>query len=270
MELERSYDSLKEQGLGVVAISYDSVEILQDFSQRKGPFRYTLLADPESKVIESFGLRNPYTKAGTILHGVAFPGTYIVDENGVVQQKFFNNSYRQRLTTETVLLKSFGAGEGGQRVEADIKRQFQVTAYPSQDEIRPGNRILLMAEFDLYDKVHLYAPGSSYRAVDIQIADHPAIKAGALDLPEPEMIYLDVIDETVPVYYGKVRIDKEITLSPNFKGDSIDLTATLRYQTCDDELCFPPAELPLSFKLAVIPLDTTRASDEVKHPGGFR
>ncbi len=270
MELERTYDSFTDQGLGVVAISYDSIEILQDFTRRKGPFRYTLLADPKSEVIEAFGLLNPNTKPGTMLHGMAFPGSYLVDAEGIVKEKFFDQSHRQRITADTVLLKVFGVGDGGQRVEADVTRQFKLTAYPSQDEIRPGNRIVLIADFDLYDKVHLYAPGSSYRAVDLKIAEHPALRTGALELPEPEMIHLDVIDETVPVYHGKVRINRELTVSPHYKASSITVAATLQYQTCDDEICFPPAELPITFELDLISHNRQRSPETIRHPGGFR
>ena len=270
MELNQSYDALVAQGLGVVAISYDTVEILQKFSERKGQFRFTALADPESKIIESFGIRNPNTKPGTLQHGMAFPGTYIVNKDNIVQQKFFDKSYRQRLTAKNVLLKVFGAGEGGQRTEAEVKPQFNLTAYPSQDAIAPGQRIVLMAEIDLLDKVHLYAPGSSYRAIDLKIENHSALMAGELNLPESENIFLEVIDETVPVYFGKVRISREVTVSPNYKGSRINIGATLEYQTCDDELCYLPDKLPLNFEISLSKYDRQRAPEGVKHTGGFR
>lgn len=228
-----------------------------------------MIADPESKVIEAFGLRNPNTQPGSRVYGMAFPGTYIVDENGVVQEKFFNQSHRQRMTVDSVLLKVYSAGEaGGQRVEAKVEPQFNLSAFPSEEEVQPGNQIVLMAEFDLYDKVHLYAPGSDYRAVNLKIDDNPMLQAGELDLPEPEVLYLDVIDESVPVYLGKVRITREMTLSPHFEGDTIEINATLEYQTCDDEYCFEPSSMPLTFNLKVSPHDRERAPEGVRHAGG--
>jgi len=44
-------------GLAVYALSYDEPEALQDFAQAHG-ISYTLLSDPESKVIRSFGILN--------------------------------------------------------------------------------------------------------------------------------------------------------------------------------------------------------------------
>lgn len=239
---------------------------MQDFSESNGNFRYSLLADPESKIIKAFGLLNPNTRPGTLVHGMAFPGVYIVNVEGIVQQKIFNKSYRQRMAPETVLMKVYGVGEGEQRIEAEVKPQFKLKAYTSQDNLRAGNRFLFFADIDLYEKVHLYAPGSSYRAVDIKIADNPVLKVGKLKLPEPEMILLDVINETVPVYHGKVKINRELVISPHYRGTLINIDATLEYQTCDDELCYPPDKLPIGFEITLIPHDIQRAPEGVRHP----
>ena len=59
MQLEASLDQYTEAGLGVVGISYDSVDILKSFADRMGGFRYSMLADPNSEIIEEYGIRNP-------------------------------------------------------------------------------------------------------------------------------------------------------------------------------------------------------------------
>ena len=57
MELQGRLEELRDQGLGVVAISYDSEEVLADFSQRRG-ITFPLLSDDDSKVITDFGILN--------------------------------------------------------------------------------------------------------------------------------------------------------------------------------------------------------------------
>jgi len=242
---------------------------LQAFSERKGPFSYTMLADPESEIIEAFDLRNPNPAPGSRVDGMAYPGSYIVDANGVVQEKFFAESHRQRVTSDTVLMSVYGVGKsGGQRLEADVPPQFKLVAFPSEEEISPGNSFALMAEFEMYDRVHLYGEGSDYTAVNLVLDDNPMLQAKDLRLPEPEIMYLEVIDESVPVYHGKVNIVREVTLSPGFEGDSIEVAATLEYQTCDDEYCFQPASMPITFNLKVISHDRERAPEDVRHQEG--
>ena len=75
MQLEESIDKYSVAGLGVVAISYDTVEILKSFDDRMGGFSYSMLADPNSEIIETFGIRNPNPAPGSRTDGMAFPGS---------------------------------------------------------------------------------------------------------------------------------------------------------------------------------------------------
>jgi len=263
VELEQSFDALTEAGLGVVAISYDRVEILRSFADRHGGFHYSMLSDTDSKIIDAFGIRNVNHAEGMFGYGIPFPGTYIVNADGVVRAKFFIQPHNQRYTADTILIKTLGVG-GGRRTEVQLP-QFKFVAYASQDTVRPGNHFLLVADIELPDRMHLYAPGSDYTPVDLSIVDNPALREGALELPEPEILYLDVIDESVPVYLHKVRIQREVTLAPRHSAGTIRVAATLSYQTCDDEICFPPAKFPLTFDLDVISLDRQRAPEEIRH-----
>jgi len=264
VELNSAYDRLTEAGLGVMAISYDSPEILQSFSERHGGIRFTMLSDPESKIINAFGIRNTDHAEGSMGYGIPYPGTYIVDTDGVVIEKFFAPDYRERFTADTILLKTFGVGDGA-RVEAELP-QFRLAAYPVDDAVYRGNRIVLVADIELPPRMHLYAAGSDYRPVDLSITDNPALVEGGLVVaPEPEILYLDVIDERVPVYHDSVRIEREVTLSPEYTESTIEIGAVLSYQTCDDEICYVPAQFPLTFQLDVLPLDGKRAPKEIRH-----
>ena len=105
MELQGRVEELDAQGMGVAAISYDSQEILADFSQRRG-ITYPLLSDSDSEVIREYGLLNtvvadalgsgaddPDVQADVAKYvsvfganegqlGMAFPGTLVLDEEG--------------------------------------------------------------------------------------------------------------------------------------------------------------------------------------------
>lgn len=70
----------------VVAISNDSVEELRKFADRS-KIEYPLLSDPDSKVIESFGLLDGTGKPGTRHEGIARPMTVLVDSDRTVRAK---------------------------------------------------------------------------------------------------------------------------------------------------------------------------------------
>jgi hypothetical protein len=264
VQLEASLDKFTDAGLGVVAISYDSVDILKSFADRMGGFHFSTLADPNSEIIEKYGIRNPNPEAGSRTDGMAFPGIYIVDTDGIVQEKFFQDSHRIRTTAETILMKTIGA-DGGRRTEVQLP-QFDFVAYASQDAWRPGNTIVLVADIELPELMHLYAPGSDYTAIDLSIVETDHVLMGELTLPEPEILYLEPIDESAPVYHGTAQIQRDISLAPAYREESIEVDAVLTYQTCDDEICFPPAEFELTFQFDVIQNDGQRAPEGIRHP----
>ena len=63
MELQSRLEDLRAQGLGVVAISYDSQEVLADFARRRG-ITFPLLSDDDSSVITAFGILNTVAAEG--------------------------------------------------------------------------------------------------------------------------------------------------------------------------------------------------------------
>ena len=70
-----------KQGLKFAAVSYDSEEILQFFSDRHN-ITYPLLADPDSKVIRAYDVLN--AEATGMQKGFARPGYFFLDPNGIV------------------------------------------------------------------------------------------------------------------------------------------------------------------------------------------
>lgn len=91
--------------------SYDPVDVLANFAQRH-VITYPLLSDEGSKAITSLGLLNRHVAEqhayyGVAVrdqhHGVPYPGIFVLDENGMVIDKVFEQSYRVRPTAGGVL-----------------------------------------------------------------------------------------------------------------------------------------------------------------------
>ena len=263
MELEQTVEKFRRQGLGLVAISYDHVEVLRHLSDRLGGFRFPLLADSDSKIIRDFGIFNHHVPTGHPWYGMCFPGTFIVDQDGVVRSKFFEQMHRQRFTAETILVKKFEAG-GGKRLKVKTGH-LSLSVAVSQDTLRPGNRFTFVLEMELPSKMHVYAPGvKGYRPLSIIVKNRPAILIHQTDFPEPTTLRLEAIKETVPVYQGRIRFYQDVTLSPGFPDKQIEIAATLSYQACDDKTCYAPVSVPLKFSLAVARHDTKRVPKEIR------
>ena len=91
--MSQDNDELNEAGIKVVGISYDSVEILDKFS-KSAKITFPLLSDPDHKTITAYGLLNKEAKGR--IEGVPYPGTMILDKEGVIRAKLFFDGYKER------------------------------------------------------------------------------------------------------------------------------------------------------------------------------
>ena len=292
MELQSRLEELRARGLGVAAISYDSREVLADFSHRKG-ITFPLLADDDSAVITAFGILNTVAAeaqgpnadspeivadiskyvsvfgASSNIVGTPFPGTFMLDAQGRVTSRFFEEFYRERNTTANVMLK-LGAGLSPIEAIEGSTAHLTLTAYPSNPNITVGTKFSVAIDIEPNANIHLYAPGADqlgYRVVGLTLAEVPHIRFEPVEFPESEIYHFKPLDERVPVYQQPFTLLQEAVVSGEpeaaealAKIDALTLSGTLDYQACDDKLCFDPVSVPLSFTLDVEILDRQRAT----------
>lgn len=270
VELEENLPRIRKEGLGVAAISYDSVAILKNFSERR-KITFPLLSDPDSQIIRAFGILNETLKPGNAAYGIPHPGTFIVDRQGRVVSKYFEKDYRERVSVSGILAGQFGrrADASGAAVQA---RHVRLSTAASTAVARPGHGILLTLDLEMKPRMHVYAPGvTGYIPIDWKLEDTAAARLRPVAYPAAQTLHLKPIRETALVYQGRVRIAREITfgaesaLKPllNSSGDLV-VKGSLRYQACDDRECYAPETVPLEWKFRFEPLDLERVPAELR------
>jgi peroxiredoxin Q/BCP len=98
--LQSDLKSIEAAGVQVVGISYDDTKVLKTFSDRM-KIAFPLLSDPGSKTIEDYHIRNQSARGKA--EGVPHPGTFILDQEGVIRAKLFLEGYRDRHTSEALV-----------------------------------------------------------------------------------------------------------------------------------------------------------------------
>ena len=81
-------------------MSYDDEATLAKFAKKQG-IEYPLLSDPGSKTIDAYGIRNEEAR-GSRIDGVPYPGTFVIDGEGVVRAKLFEEGYKKRHAAEDI------------------------------------------------------------------------------------------------------------------------------------------------------------------------
>lgn len=268
-DLNTQVEALRSKGLAVASLTYDSAAVLQHFGKRLS-IKYTMLSDPQSKVIQAFGILNDNVEKGTPQYGIPFPGTYVINEQGIVTAKYFEADFRERYSAASILVHEFGA-DGVGKTTVDTP-QLTLTASASDGAVAPGRRITLIVEVDPKSKMHVYAPGvKGYIPIDWQMADSKAVVAASPSWPASHILNLPVIKETVPVYDEHFRVTRDIVIgqeneiAPLIGPDRmLTVEATLKYQACDDKECYLPRSIPLKWTFPVGKLVTERPPADVQ------
>jgi hypothetical protein len=270
VKLADERERFEARGLGLAALSYDSVALLKDFAERRR-ISYPLLSDPDSEIIRRFGLLHPAYPEGHDWHGLPYPTTLVVDAAGVVRARFVEEEgYEPRPTPASLFVHAGEAGVGGRTAR---NHYFEVRSATSDAEVHPGNRVSLVLDIALAPGHHAYAPGAaSYRTLNLSIEPHPLVSAGELTLPESRPYHFEPLDETVPVFDGEFRVirdllvatGKQIGALATSEDPIIRLRGSLEYQVCSDRVCYPPGQLPLEWSLRVVPLDFERVPEGLR------
>ncbi len=254
----------------MAAISYDTVELLKTFSDRVD-LGFPLLSDPESRIIGEFGIINTDVPKDDPRYGFTYAGYYLVDAEGVVTAKFFNEKNNDRTTAANILVRQFNAGGDDLKGEAETGH-LTLTWSASNATLRPGQRALLILDVRPKPGMHLYAAGDhSYEAIDWRVAETPGADLKEAAYPPAEMMHLPAIKETVPVYDQPLRIVRDLRVEGRrefaevLKGkESMTLEGEFTYQACDAKRCYQPTSVPLKWTFNLQEHDLVRVPDEVK------
>jgi hypothetical protein len=281
VELQDRFAELTRSGIGVAAISYDSQEILADFAEERG-ITFPLLSDADSAVIKAYGILNTVAIAAAgprkddpdliadvqkfvavsgmfpEVVGTPYPGTFMLDVNGRVESRFFEDFYRERNTTANVMLK-LGIGLSPVNAIEGSSNQLDFTVYPSNHIVSADFRFSIAVKVELNPGMHVYAPGAEkmrYRVIGLKLDPNPSFRYEPVTYPESEIYHFEPLDEHVPVYKQPFTLLQDVLVEASSEAqaelaelDALTLTGTFNYQACDDEICYNPESVPLSFTL---------------------
>lgn len=271
------------KGLGLAGISYDSPAVLAEFGRRYG-ITFPLLSDEGSATIKAYGILNTVAyealgagkgdaalaadigryvsslspNAANLVKGTPFPGNFVIDRQRRVTSRFFEDYYRERDTAASILLR-LGGGSPPVQATRISTAHAEITTYPSDREVAPGNRFSLVIAITPALNAHVYAPGAKgYRVVKVDIDPQPFVRVLPLHYPASEIYFFRPLNERVPVYRKPFTLLQEVVPEVSVEAEkaleqkkSLTFTGTLEYQACDDRECFNPASVPLLWTVAL-------------------
>lgn len=141
-------------------------------------------------------------------------------------------------------------------------RQLSVTVSQSALNAAPGAAVELLADVVPKPKMHVYAPEQKggYIRIELSLDDQPGVIEEAPVFPKAADYHFAPLNETFKVYDAPFRIQQPIKIASTADlrkraaaNDTLTLTGTLRYQACDDSVCYRPDQIKVSWNLALQP-----------------
>ena len=142
-------------------------------------------------------------------------------------------------------------------VHADVivarnTRHLSFTASLTPDAVRAGGRLSLIVNVIPKKRMHVYAPGTKYRAITVTLNRNPAVKPAKTVYPKPSIYVFKPLNEQVLVYSDPFTLQMNVVVGAiPPRTARLKITGTLSYQACDDRVCYLPESVPLEWNLLV-------------------
>lgn len=96
----------KGENVKLYAISVDPPDVSKTFAEKiasdgKGLLNFPLLSDPDHKVIDAYGLRDPAYE-GQQFYGIPHPAVYVIDKAGSVAWAKIESNYKERPANQEI------------------------------------------------------------------------------------------------------------------------------------------------------------------------
>ncbi len=268
VQLQQIAPALRAAGYEVFAVSNDTVERLSAFAQNHA-VTFPLLSDEDSAVIRAFGIMNTLIEPGEGAHmrwyGIPYPGTYIVDADGVVVDKDFHQHHARRLSGAGLLHRVLGTVA---ELQPDTPRVATATSevglsiHLSDPTLRLEVLSTLVCRLEVAAGLRLYADGApdAFTPVALEL-DADGLRFGVVRWPDPAQLELPLLGVCVPVHEGSVTVTVPVTatseiirLGHGLERESVELVVRCTYQACDDTACGLPSVVSASLNVPLAPL----------------
>ncbi len=134
-----------------------------------------------------------------------------------------------------ILFFVLGAGQdlAAQSITGSIEKGFVSRGVAAK------GRIVMTIPGGLH--VNSNRPSSEYAIATTVRVSAPGLRISPVSYPRGKNRKFQFSEELINVYENRVAFGFTVNVPPNFRGNTIRVRVTVRYQACTDEVCYPPS-----------------------------
>jgi hypothetical protein len=261
VELQARIDEFRTLGIGIVALTYDAPEAITRFADER-KIEFPILSDQDHSIVQRYGILNQQFEPGHRNYGIPHPGTFIVNREGRVVARYFEEEFQYRNTSASIALK-IGQPIGGMGAATrQATAHLDLSAFLTDDTVAPGHRFSIVVYITPKPGMGVVAPGEhSYRVLALNLESSDNLRTYPVSYPASAAFPV-AGGTSVPAYAQSVRLvrDVAVVVNPEMRtlaqtsGSSVTLKGVLEYQACSQTACEPPQQVPLEWTVGLKPL----------------
>lgn len=137
----------------------------------------------------------------------------------------------------------------GQGVAPKAQETAHLSVTTSSSSAQPG-KVSLFVDVAPKPTMHVYSPGQKgYIGITLTLHPDLAFTAAKAKYPAGEKLFMKILNETQLVYSKPFRITQDVRFVKAGAGAPRTIKGTLRYQACDDKICYLPQNVPVSWTI---------------------
>ena len=155
---------------------------------------------------------------------------------------------------------AFLVGTAGQATAQLRRIPAEITPLVESDGVRPGTTVRAALKVALPEGFHVQSNkprDPSLIATELAVEGLSGIQVDELVFPKAVEFPQEGLDQPLLVFEREFTIGVRLALPANLPPGEVTVPARLRYQACDDKMCYAPSNAQASWTLKVVPSGTS-------------
>lgn len=168
------------------------------------------------------------------------------------------NIFRHALFSTAAVVAFLIFAPAGASAQADVK----VNGFYATNKAQQGRVVEAAVVLDIPAGYHVNANKVSNKfsiPTTVKIEAPGGARVGAVAFPRGKIQKLSFSNAPLALYEGRPVLRFNVTFPANFQTGVAELRAKVRYQACNNEVCYPPTTREITMPIAVVP-----AGEQVK------
>jgi DsbC/DsbD-like thiol-disulfide interchange protein len=168
-----------------------------------------------------------------------------------------NRKFIRRATLFTIasLLLALTAGFRAGTLTPAAQANIRVNGFFAADKAQRGRTVQAAVVLDIPDGFHINSnrPLAKFLIpTSVKIEAPGGIRVGPISYPRAQLRSFSFSQDKLSVYEGRAVLRFNVTVPADFQTGVTELRARVKYQSCNDEACFPPATRSVTMPIAIV------------------